>query len=325
MSTNPSRASARSFGAPIVPPSPRSSRPAQPDSRSEHQRPAIHPDRSRDLPTRHLFGLDFVSSASIREVADHLIVRKRNDDWRCVVTPNVDHLVRYEVNPADLDVAKNASVVLPDGMPIVWASRLLGQPLAARLTGADLFTALWDSIVEQNLPVVLVVSSRMVADRLRVDHPHAHCIVPPVLDADDTQAVAALVSEVEVLCADVGAQFLFIGISMEKHHAIARELRRRWEDGCAGKPTVLLLGQSPEFAVGLVRRAPRWMQRSGLEWVWRLSGDPGRLAKRYLVDDVRFLPLLWREGWSGRAPRGDSSSWRVRRRLRKAERELTSR
>ena len=62
---------------------------------------------------------------------------------------------------------------------------------------------------------------------------------------------------------------------------------------------MLLLGQSPEFAVGMVRRAPEWMQHSGLEWTWRLANDPRRLAKRYLVDDAAFLTILLREWRNG--------------------------
>ena len=75
---------------------------------------------------------------------------------------------------------------------------------------------------------------------------------------------------------------------------------------------MLLLGASPDFTLGLTRRAPEWMQRYGLEWIYRLGLEPRRLAKRYLVDDVAFLPLVWRE-WraSRRSPsddrRGDDS------------------
>ena len=267
----------------------------------------------RDLPTQHLFGLDFVSATSVGDLAVDLIAcNQRDARWRCVVTPNVDHLVRYEAMPAEFDVARSASVVLPDGMPIVWASRLLRRPLAGRLTGADLFTALWSSIAEKRLPVVLVVSSHEVADRLRGSHPEARCIVPPMFAADDARAINGVVVDIEASCEEVGAQFLFVGISMPKHHAIAQVLRQRWHGRYAGKPTVLLLGQSPEFAVGLIRRAPRWMQVSGLEWIWRLSGDPRRLAKRYLVDDARFVPLMWKEGRSVWNARGHGGSSRTR-------------
>jgi N-acetylglucosaminyldiphosphoundecaprenol N-acetyl-beta-D-mannosaminyltransferase len=254
-----------------------------------------------DLPTERLFGLDFVSRGTIAEVAAVLLDAgdERLNEWRCVVTPNVDHLVRYTRVPIEADVARHARVVLPDGMPIVWASRLLQRPVASRLTGADLFSELWPRLAERRTPTVMVAARDDVVDRLTADHPGLRCVVPPMFDVTDTAAVDAVVAETAALCAETEARFLVVGVSMPKHHLIASRLRDRWAGDYTGTPIVLLLGQSPEFAVGLVRRAPAWMQRSGLEWVWRLADDPRRLAKRYLVDDVAFARLMWKE-WRSR-------------------------
>jgi N-acetylglucosaminyldiphosphoundecaprenol N-acetyl-beta-D-mannosaminyltransferase len=181
----------------------------------------------------------------------------------------------------------------------VWASRLLGRPLRARLTGADLFSALWSRLIARRAPIAAIVATDRVAELLVDAHPAARCLVPPMFDVDDDSTVDSVIDEADRLWRDSGARFLLVGISMPKHHLIADRLRRRWIDSYAGTPTVLLLGQSPEFAVGEVRRAPRWMQRGGLEWLWRLGGDPVRLARRYLIDDVQFLALVWRE-WRDR-------------------------
>ena len=130
---------------------------------------------------------------------------------------------------------------------------------------------------------------------MAADHPGVRCIVPPTFYVADQLTVDCLIEETSAACAAIDARFLVVGVSMPKHHLIADRLRRHWTGQYGGKPTVLLLGQSPEFAVGLVRRAPPWMQRSGLEWLWRLADDPRRLAKRYLIDDPQFAALLWRE------------------------------
>jgi N-acetylglucosaminyldiphosphoundecaprenol N-acetyl-beta-D-mannosaminyltransferase len=258
-----------------------------------------------DVPTRTLFGLEFADVATVEPVAERLIERAddRDEHWRCVVTPNVDHLVRYQRNPLEADVAHHAGLVLPDGMPIVWASRLLGRPLTSRLTGTDLFAALWRRLVAGAIPVVVIAPRDEVVDRLSAEHPGVRCVVPPMFDVDDAAALDALIDETTQLCTEADARFLFVGVSMPKHHLIAHHLRRRWSGRYTGTPTVLLLGQAPEFAVGLVRRAPDWMQRSGLEWVWRLADDPRRLARRYLVDDPRFVALLWGE-WRRTRPGG---------------------
>ena len=97
-------------------------------------------DRSLvDVPTQHLFGLDFANAAAVDDLAERLADGREADPsrWRCVVTPNVDHLVRYRRYGNEASVARHASLVLPDGMPIVWASRLLGRPLVARLTDVN--------------------------------------------------------------------------------------------------------------------------------------------------------------------------------------------
>jgi N-acetylglucosaminyldiphosphoundecaprenol N-acetyl-beta-D-mannosaminyltransferase len=252
--------------------------------------------------TQRLFGLDFVSDATIDAVAD-AVVRAATGPatgWRCVVTPNVDHLVRYDRNPREAEAARHACVVLPDGMPIVWASRLLGRPLKMRLAGSDLFGALWSRLAASSVPTVVVASRAEVADRLRESHAQAQTLVPVQFDVGDEPAVTSVIDWIDEAVAR-GGRVVIVGVSMPKHHLIANRLRERWADLTDDIPIVLLMGASADLSLGLARRAPRWMQRFGLEWLFRLALEPRRLARRYLVDDMKFMRLLGRE-W--RATRG---------------------
>lgn len=259
------------------------------------------PDRTLGFRTERLFGLDFVADATIPALADALVVSaaEPGDSWRCVVTPNVDHLVRYDRFPGEADAARAASLVLPDGMPIVWAGRLLGRRLNGRLTGSDLFGALWPRLAEQSIPTVVLASSDAVGDRLKERHADVRVLVPPLFDVSDEPAVTSVIDWIDRSVDDVGARFVVVGVSMPKHHLIANRLRERWRD--RGTPIVLLLGASADLALGLTPRAPAWMQRSGLEWLYRLYREPRRLARRYLIDDVRFVRLLVREWRSARS------------------------
>ena len=272
---------------------------------------AVHDDSTRGsaisaampaYPTRRLFGLDFVDFRAIEPITAALFESRdvRPERWRCVLTPNVDHVVRYLKHPEEAETAAHASMVLPDGMPIVWASRLLGRRLTARLAGSDLFPDLWRRCCAAATPIVVIASSDEVASRMRAANPNSRCIVPPVFAESDRATIDAIVEQAVAASEEIDARFLAVGVSMPKHHRIANGIRRRWAGQYAGTPTVLLVGASPDFALGLARRAPRWMQRSGLEWLHRLLSDPRRMARRYLVDDPKFLGIVWREYRAGR-------------------------
>lgn len=255
---------------------------------------ARYPDRITP-PTRHLFGCDFVTGVDIDELVELLIDLPDDDrrSWSCTVTPNVDHLVRYDAHPDEYEVARHATLLLPDGMPIVWASRWLDEPLERRLAGSDLFAGLWPRLAAADTPTVVVASNDEVAGRLAAEHPGARCIVPPMFDVSDEVAVEQLVDRIVETCAEIDAWYLFIGVSMPKHHLLAARLRERWAGQVS--PHVLLLGASADFYLGISKRAPEWMQRSGTEWLHRLASDPRRMARRYLIDDPHFVRLVWRE------------------------------
>jgi N-acetylglucosaminyldiphosphoundecaprenol N-acetyl-beta-D-mannosaminyltransferase len=246
-----------------------------------------------------LFDLPFITESSIDQLAT-LIVREGEhrdgveSSWRTVVTPNVDHLVHYRNHPDDQQVAQSAALVLPDGAPIVWASRLLRAPLSARLAGSDLFTAWWQEVRTRQRPVVILATSEELAAHLRLEHPTAHCIVAPIFDGSDEHAITAVAGEIIAAVEVHQPDAIVIGLPMVKSHRVVRAIQRTTPP--AGQaPWLLMLGASAEFHAGLQQRAPEWMQRSGLEWLFRLLSDPRRLAKRYLVDDMAFFPLVWRE------------------------------
>jgi N-acetylglucosaminyldiphosphoundecaprenol N-acetyl-beta-D-mannosaminyltransferase len=253
-----------------------------------------------ELSKRRLFGLDFLTGTSIPEIAEALLAEVAEgaepaDQWRCVVTPNVDHLVRYDRFPAERAVAERSFMVLPDGMPIIWASRLLRRPLDRRLAGSDLFAHMWPILAARRTPTVLVAPSQQVADLLAVQHPDLAAVVAPMFDVHDEVTITQLVDDIVSAVDTAGATLVFIAISMAKHHLLAARLEQRWAPHFRAAPTVLLVGASPEFHLGLAKRAPQWMQRIGLEWMHRLLQDPRRMSKRYLVDDTRFVKLVWRE------------------------------
>jgi N-acetylglucosaminyldiphosphoundecaprenol N-acetyl-beta-D-mannosaminyltransferase len=245
---------------------------------------------------QRLFGLEFICGSDVRTVGEALLhdARAPTGHWRSVVTPNVDHLVRYSRHPAERRVAESAHFVLADGMPVVWASTWLRRPLGDRIAGSDLFAYLWRRLMEERRPILVIAGNDEVVRRLRDEYPAAAFIVPPIFRVDDDAAVDALVSEIHARISADPVEFVMIGMSMPKHHLLAARLSALPTPEQGG-PVLLLFGASAELYVGLQRRAPVWMQRHGLEWLFRLVQNPRQMAKRYLVDDLAFLGIVWRE------------------------------
>lgn len=210
-----------------------------------------------------------------------------------VVTPNVDHLVLYQVSEAFRAACDGASLRLADGMPIVWAARLLGRPLRARVAGSDLFPELCQMAAASGYRAFLLGGAAGVAERaatrlverlpgLRI----AGVYAPPDhfdIDAEATeQAVCAVNSARPAL--------LFVALGTPKQELW---VHRHWSQLDA--TVAVCCGASFDFIAGVQIRAPVWMQRAGLEWLWRLAHDPRRLWQRYLVRDAAFVGIFLKE------------------------------
>jgi N-acetylglucosaminyldiphosphoundecaprenol N-acetyl-beta-D-mannosaminyltransferase len=259
--------------------------------------------RAPAAPTRELFGLPFIDDTTVDGTVARLLAPQPDDDLEPIVyTPNVDEVVRLEGNTYNgiEPRLRRARYVLPDGQPIVWASRLLGAPLQARLTGSDLVPPLWQQLAADGRATVVVASSEEIAAHLRAENPAAVTYVPPFFDPTDHDALAGVVDSVEDAIARSGADHVFLGVSAPKQQHIAFGVidRLRSASGRAPSgrsPVFLLIGGSFNMYTGEVRRAPRWMRRIGAEWLFRFLLEPRRLFRRYFVDDSRFVAIVGRE------------------------------
>lgn len=256
------------------------------------------PESAERLERRRLFGLDFVDATSLEPVIDALMSgqtqRTHWDRLPVVVTPNVDQLVHLD-RQTDLvasEVIRSAAIVLPDGQPVVWASRWLGRPLQARLAGSTLVQEMWPRIVAEGARSVVIASSESVADLVEADGSHCHAIVAPRIRLDDRAALDAFIDTCATFIDIVDAEFVFVTLGYPKQcHIIAGLL-----DRLPTSPTTFLaIGASFDMHYGLVRRAPRWVQRFGIEWAFRLMQEPRRLFRRYLIDGPSFVGIVNRE------------------------------
>ena len=234
--------------------------------------------------------VDDVTMAEAIQAISDLVARRRGG---IVCTPNVDHVVLLEDDPRLRAAYEEASLVLADGMPIVWASRLLGAPLREKVSGSDLIGPLIALAGAERWRVYLVGGGEGVAararGRLNIEAPGLQIvgIDARAIDLDrDGPGHEGLVKGLTAARPDL----VLLALGCPKQEIVMQRIAG------AVRPAVCVgIGAGLDFLAGTVPRAPRWMSAAGLEWLYRLSREPRRLWRRYLVRDPRFVAILVRE------------------------------
>ena len=211
-----------------------------------------------------------------------------------ITSLNVAKLVATRRDARLREIVQTSEVVTADGQPIVWASRLFGDPLTERVAGVDLMDALLPLAARRGYGVfILGARAEVVAHavaRLRAEFPNLRIV--GYRDGYFTDAEASAV------CADIRAMrpdILFVAMSSPRKEYWIAEHRSQ-----LGVPLSVGVGGAIDIIAGVTRRAPRWMQRAGLEWTYRLAQEPRRLWRRYLYTNVWFVFLLGAEFFARR-------------------------
>ncbi len=207
---------------------------------------------------------------------------------RIAATVNVDFAVNTYCatkstprNPALARVLRRAELVIADGMPLVWLSRLLGTPLPERVTGADLVPLIAERAARDHVKLYFLGGkeeyTRSAAEILTKRYPGLEIagIDTPFVKPDDPDAER---TDLEI-CRKInesGASILLVGFGNPKQEIWAERNRANLKCGIA-----IGIGGTFNFIAGAVKRAPEWMRRSGTEWIYRIIQEPGRLWKRY--------------------------------------------
>lgn len=215
---------------------------------------------------------------------------------RYVVTPNVDHIVKLQASAAMQSAYRDAALVVADGWPIVTASRWLGQPLAKRVTGSDLVPRLLAAGSTQPgfrvyllgaAPGVAEIAARRIEGRWPGVTVCGTASPPPGFEHKPTQC-AAIVAAVNAC----SPHLLVVGFGAPKQEIWLQQYAPQLDARVA-----IAAGATIDFLAGRQRRAPQWLQRCNLEWLFRLTTNPRRLAARYGHDALVFPQLFAKEWW----------------------------
>jgi exopolysaccharide biosynthesis WecB/TagA/CpsF family protein len=261
---------------------------------------SIQPVKSPSTPSAYAQSVGLTDTVVLREVVhviddfglkEFLIVAAGYGQERFgyVVTPNVDHLIRYYEDANFRAQYRAADFILMDSR---FAARLVRLLKGVRLpvcTGADLTANLLANVVQPNDPIVMVGGSEVQAQQLASIYglKNLRHHNPPMGFIDDPAAVEECLKFVE----DASPfRFCFLAVGCPQQETVAQALRARGK----AKGLALCIGASLNFLTGHEKRAPFWMQKLSLEWLFRLLQNPKRLASRYLVRGPRIFAHLHR-------------------------------
>ncbi|HVT88770.1 MAG TPA: WecB/TagA/CpsF family glycosyltransferase [Tepidisphaeraceae bacterium] len=244
----------------------------------------VLPSADHSLMGIALHGLS--ATACLRCIADS--ISKQQGGW--VVTANLDHLRRMVNEPKYRDLCRSASLVVADGVPLIWASAVQGHPLPERIAGSDLIWTLSETAAKEDRSIFLlggapgtaVEAAKVLSARypgLRI----AGQYCPTVgFENDETQ-----IEEMRKCLKEARPDIVFVALGSPKQEEWIVRL-------CSMLPATWWIGVgiSFSFVCGRVKRAPLWMQRCGLEWLHRLAQEPTRLFRRYILQDIPFVIVL---------------------------------
>jgi N-acetylglucosaminyldiphosphoundecaprenol N-acetyl-beta-D-mannosaminyltransferase len=249
------------------------------------------PASSFKLRQRVRIGRAWIDALTFDEAIDEIERLIESQVGGSVFTPNVDHLVQLERNPSFRAAYEGASLCLVDGQPLIWASHLLGSPLPQKISGSDLMIPLvrraerkrWRIYLIGGAPGVAAQAAEKMKEQFDVEivgteAPH----VTPSGNAAEGQAVIDRIAAAK-------PHLVFVAFGAPKQELFIQNAL------ASIRPAVAVgVGAGFDFVAGRMKRAPRWISQSGLEWLFRLAQEPRRLARRYLVDDPQFVAILYR-------------------------------
>lgn len=243
----------------------------------------------------------------------HAMVADYREDGqpKLVATVNIDFLINTlrwfspePRHPELLSILQHADLVTADGMPLVWASRILGNPLKERVTGADIVPRLAVTAAGKKQSLYFLGGrgevGKHAAEALKkrfpgmviagVDAPFVHISGEELTHAEeDDKEVVQRINKAD-------PDILLVAFGNPKQEAWFQRNRYRLKAG-----VTIGIGGTFEFITGTVSRAPLWMQKSGFEWIYRLTQDPKRLWKRYVIGFFKFfvmiLPIILHARW----------------------------
>lgn len=206
-----------------------------------------------------------------------------------VTITGVHGVIESQSDPKIREMHNKAGMVTPDGMPMVWMNKIQGNKHVSRVYGPDLMLAVCEASKEKGYKHFFYGGAdgvpELLKEKLTARFPHLQVVgtySPPfrALTPEEDEGICKMIN-------DSGAHIVWVGLSTPK--------QERWMSTHLGRinaAAMIGVGAAFDFHAGLKKQAPKWMQKNGLEWLFRLVSEPRRLGKRYLINNPKFLFLI---------------------------------
>ena len=242
----------------------------------------------------NILGTQVSSITTSDLLADFKVAIQNKKLIQVAITP-VNSILAAHKNPQVQSAYNTAHYVLCDGMPVKWASTFLNTPIKERITGLDLLPNLVELCSKNDFSIFLLGASPGVGDKLKDiilnQYPQAKIVgvyVPPFMTTFKADENNNMISAVNAASPDV----LLVSLTAPKQDIWIANNKD------ALNATLLVgIGGAFEVMAGLAKRAPKWVQKAGLEWLYRFIQEPKRLFRRYFIEAPLFIPLIIKQKW----------------------------
>lgn len=231
----------------------------------------------------------YVDNVTLDEAIAHIESFIRDRKVGHVITPNVDQIIRIEQDKYFKEICDNAELILVDGTPLLWIAKWYGHPIKQKICGSDLVPYLCDVATHKGYSVFLLGAAEGVAakaaENLKVKYPGlkvAGTYSPPYGFEKDEKEI----EKINQMLLGSKADLLFVGMGVPKQSIFIYENMNKYQI-----PMSFSIGATIDFEAGEQKRAPSWINKIGMEWLYRFFQDPKRMFKRYFVDDMKIIGL----------------------------------
>lgn len=233
-----------------------------------------------------------VDNITMSEAVSRVVEFIHSNKKAYIVTPNLDHIVMIEKDAQFKKIYENASLILTDGQPLVWISKLKRTPIVEKISGSDFFPRVCEMAAEKGYSLFILGAAEGVAKRAAYNLCKKYIglnIVgtysPNLGFEKDSKELCMIYDMINEKKPDI----LAVSLGSPKGEKFIYEHRK-----FMNIPVSMSIGAAVDFEAGNVTRAPRWMSKCGLEWLYRIRKEPRRLAKRYWNDAKSIIPIYFK-------------------------------